>query len=69
MANMLQGVDAKNAIGSRENILFLSCGRSKQPFCDGSYKRLQTGITPIKFVAEKKRIICVYVNNPKSSVL
>ena len=34
---------------------FCNCGRSKkQPFCDGSHKRLQTGITPIKFVAEKE---------------
>ncbi len=36
-----------------KNYLWCACGRSEnQPFCDGSHKG--TGITPVKFTAEKK---------------
>ena len=52
---IVQKFPYKISIESDKSYYWCSCGlSSKQPFCDGSHKRLQTGITPIKFVAEKE---------------
>ena len=45
-----------------------ACGQSqKQPYCDGSHARLNTGITPIKVVIEQPKKVawcgCKHSNN------